>query len=194
MQVDPIDEAELLQYCPHCAYQVRGLPIEHRCPECAFPLDRRWRVFGGASMYPNRTWWRKPGFALLVILMPTFFIMTTVSVMLRRGWPMIVPLGATLLIGVMVARRPRKFIALGPDALVVYHGRGRWDRYPWPLIGRARNDIARKSITWESDGRPVRHKAFAIFGLDPAAVDTCVRAINAHPRVAAHNLAQAPES
>jgi hypothetical protein len=180
--VDTLDEDQLLQYCPRCAYQVRGLPVEHCCPECAFAFDRRWRVFGGATMYPNRAWWQKPGFALLAILMPMFVIMGTVSAMLRQGWPLAAPLGAALLIGIMVARRPRKFIALAPDALLVYHGRGQWDRYPWPAVGRAKNDILHKSIAWDFDGQTVRHPAIWIFGMDVPAIDQCVRAINAHPR------------
>lgn len=180
--VDALDEDQLLQYCPRCGYQVRGLPIEHRCPECAFAFDRRWRVFGGATMYPHRAWWQKPGFALLVILMPMFVLMGAVSAMLRQGWPLTVPLGAALLIGLMVARQPRRFIALSPEALLVYRGRGRWDRYGWPGVGRARNDVLRKSIAWEFEGRTVRYAAFWIFGMDVPAIDRCARAINAHPR------------
>jgi hypothetical protein len=39
-------EDELLDRCPRCRYRLRGLPVEHRCPEYGLPVDRRWETFG----------------------------------------------------------------------------------------------------------------------------------------------------
>ncbi len=46
-----------LNRCPICHYSLRGLPKEHRCPECGFEYDQDTSVF-----YPN---W-KPEFILMV--------------------------------------------------------------------------------------------------------------------------------
>ena len=42
-------EQGLLSTCPACKYALRGLSVEHRCPECGLAFDRRWRVFGGGG-------------------------------------------------------------------------------------------------------------------------------------------------
>jgi hypothetical protein len=42
-------ENELLDECPRCGYSLRGLPVEHCCPEWGLTFDRRWTVFGGYS-------------------------------------------------------------------------------------------------------------------------------------------------
>lgn len=175
-------ESDLLPYCPYCSYALEGLPIEHACPECGRGFDRRWRVFGGPSMYPNRAWWRKPGFALLVVIVPSLVIMGAMSIMLRASWPLLFPLVSAIGFGAVIARCPRGFIVLALEELRVNDGRGGWQSYPWTDVGRARYDLIHKSIAWDFRGEPVRHKVYWVFGVDNAAVDACVRAINAHPR------------
>lgn len=53
MQSQEINAPALLANCPFCDYSLEGLPIEHRCPECGRPVDRRWRIFGGRSRWES---------------------------------------------------------------------------------------------------------------------------------------------
>ncbi len=36
---------ERLSECPACDYDLRGLPIDHRCPECGFYFDNNTHVW-----------------------------------------------------------------------------------------------------------------------------------------------------
>lgn len=40
-----------LTRCPVCSYDLRGLPVSHRCPECGFPYDKKT-----ASWRPGTPW------------------------------------------------------------------------------------------------------------------------------------------
>jgi hypothetical protein len=45
LSLSPSQE-DFLQNCPFCGYSLQGLPVEHCCPECGQPFDRRWHAFG----------------------------------------------------------------------------------------------------------------------------------------------------
>ena len=64
---DPIGQ-KLLKYCPFCSYSLEGLPVEHRCPECGGPFDRRWGVFGDFSRWHSLGIWRRLGIIVFLIV------------------------------------------------------------------------------------------------------------------------------
>ena len=57
-----------LNRCPICRYSLRGLPVEHKCPECGFEYDQETSVF-----YPR---W-KPRFIFLVVCVVTVIALWT---------------------------------------------------------------------------------------------------------------------
>ncbi len=182
----PAEDDGLLARCPRCNYRLRGLPVVRPCPECGLAIDRRWRVFGGRSQARGR-------FHLGLYLIVQTALLTALSIGLLYFLPtpprervlVTAILVGALIVAVMVTRyRPSRFIALGPDGLIVFRGRHPTEIFRWQDVGRAHHDLLRKSLALEHRGDIVRIKVFRYFGTDPARVDDCVRAINAYPRPA----------
>lgn len=57
-----VGEDGLLSVCPWCQYALKGLPVEHVCPECGESFDRRWRMYDYGDPLPPvgavRFWYR----------------------------------------------------------------------------------------------------------------------------------------
>lgn len=180
-------EADLLAACPLCGYALRGLPVEHRCPECGFAVDRRWRVFGGVT---RRGWRRKRWHAgVLTLLLPFVYILTwlVLTAVLplsgtERWWVRAALLGVLGLLAYVALYRPKRFVAVGPQGVVVVFDRNRFDRYEWSRMGPARYDLLRKSLVFGYGEKQIRLKVFRYFGSNISAVDECVQAINAYRR------------
>jgi hypothetical protein len=188
---DPQLEAQeqgLLGHCPVCRYALVGLPIEHRCPECGFPFDRRWQVHGGVLLGGGRKG-RFTGRGLFIFFAIYLGMMLAGITFLPLPRPprmllMVFMLFALALVFWAALRQARRFIALGPDGILVFHSRRHIDRYPWAQIGRARYDLLRKSLAFKHGDANVRLPVDAFFGTSITSVDACVRAINAYPRPA----------
>lgn len=134
---------DLLERCPWCGYLLSTLPTLHACPECGTLVDRRWRVFGGRSIWqiadaPLR-------FFLLVMLAtpPTVLIMAARE---NRTMLMFAPLVVVTAIAVGVwllfGKHPT-FIAVGPEGVTIGDRAFRSaERIPWDQIGPARFSLA----------------------------------------------------
>jgi hypothetical protein len=111
--------------CPVCNYDLRGLPIPHRCPECGSEYDEHTRV------------WRPRGpWAQFVadLVVATIALPATIGVLFRaatRGWsfregvtdtiiwPVVLVLCAYPVIRVYVANRRGRCVALTPGGVFV---------------------------------------------------------------------------
>ncbi|QOJ14670.1 MAG: hypothetical protein HRU75_08465 [Planctomycetia bacterium] len=191
-------EAGLLEACPRCAYSLRTLPIEHRCPECGLPVDRRWRCYAGrhAPRSTNVATWSLKGFVLIwlgVAALGLVFHLLVSSGTDRLALLAILPI--LLVVVVVLVYRPRRFIAVGPEGLVVCVGRHREPiRHPWSVLGRAKNDLMRKRVVIErTDGRKAMgfHQQY-YFGLNFIEMDRFVRDFNAYPRPAGSGSSAIP--
>jgi hypothetical protein len=186
-----VSEDALLQDCPSCGYCVRGLPVEHKCPECGFEVDRRWQVFGGRALQAGVRTGRIHAPWRWFLLVPVFYASSlVVSVFLSPPrQPPVVAILPVLLAVVLAAwwlrqLRPKAFIAIGPTALIVFR-RNQPTPYAWQHIGRAQYALMHKSIEFNYDGDNVRIPVQPIFSFAIGEVDRCVQAINAHPRAGA---------
>lgn len=183
-QVEP---DALLSYCPRCVYDLRTLPVHHHCPECGLEIDRRWEVFGGPLTSPTSRRFGNAlkGFVLVWVMIPTTIaIGLTFSILpVRLSLPMHVGLVALIgfLIG-MIRRKPRQWVACGPDGVVVYRRPGAMERHSWSAVKKARHDVLRKSVVIElAEGRTrISHFDFCGFAINEA--DRCTAAINRYLR------------
>ncbi|MBK8914714.1 MAG: hypothetical protein IPM64_08990 [Phycisphaerales bacterium] len=184
-------EAGLLEACPRCAYSLRTLPIEHRCPECGLQLDRRWRCYAGrhAPRSTNVATWSLRGFVLVWVGIAVVG-MAGMSIVSSGNERLAALALLPVLAGVVIALtfRPRRFVAVGPNGIVVCSGRHKpLLLLPWSALGRARNDLLNKRVVVErtDGGKPVRlHQQF-YWGLNFLEMDRFVREFNAYPRPAA---------
>jgi predicted Zn-ribbon and HTH transcriptional regulator len=177
MTTEAIEE-ERLQQCPGCGYSLFGLGVERRCPECGLTIDRRWRVFGGRSVW-QKCERRTRILQLLTALSMTAFWVWVTDVTSRRQQG----LGAVLLptafisalaLGVwLVIWRPGAFVAIGPRRLAVGRKPGRIEEYSWSRIGRVRYAPLSRSVIVVVDGRRVRLSGFWFFRDDRAEAKRC---------------------
>ena len=153
------EESDLLQNCPFCNYSLKGLPTEHKCPECGQPFDRRWRLFGNVpSSYKRRPWvkiWVALGIAYLCFaqcVMVTEFMSKFDSTSSPPSTPTIGDFGRLpgpiivfALAYATYRRYGRRFVAIGPSGIVKCRKRrGAIKHYAWNEVGRAKlhmNDV-----------------------------------------------------
>lgn len=175
-----LSEEGLLAECPRCRYLLRGLPIEHACPECDLTFDRRWRVFGGKPML--RTSWRVL-IILGIILMSISLVFILYSAVLHRQLYKTLPSLAVLAAIAWLYRRvPLGFVAVGPGGIALYRGRGQPEVYTWDRIGKADYDLLRKPAFLTLDGISMRLRDFTFFRGDVFEAESCVRCINGFSR------------
>lgn len=175
---EAIGEFGLLANCPRCVYSLRGLPTIHSCPECGLEVDRSWRVFGGRLMVADRTRFWQSNVIWIALITPMLVIFCTLAVYLGIWFLPLLPLAIMAALFVIFTLPPRKFIVVACDAVLIYRGRDRWERYPWPRVRRAVHDIFRKALVIELDDGKVAISTYSVFRAMLADVDACVREIN----------------
>jgi len=185
--VDAEPESNLLPICPRCAYSLRGLPVEHRCPECGLAFDRRWRVFGGQLLPgPRDAGARLPIIGLAYAVFWSLVAAVLVWFAAPRGWTswllLTVVAAVTALMAWLVFTKPRKFVAVGPEGVVIYHGPTRTQRFPWTQLGRAEFNIARGGVIFLAAGKPLRLDRSTFFRSNYSEMDRCVQTLNSYPR------------
>lgn len=121
-----------LKTCPHCDYSLKGLPVEHYCPECGFKYDAATRVW----TQDNRM--RASG--LLVWLMISGFIAWSFTRSVSPGSaPIELQYGVMavfLLIlfrSILLASR-RPTVVTGPEGVTFRVGWSRGEFVPYELI------------------------------------------------------------
>jgi len=143
---------------PFLFFSLKGLPVEHRCPECAGEFDRRWRVFGGVSR------WRSSGiitrsFILFIIgLVGWMSVAILISLVTNKSFywhDLIVPIISILWIG-YVFLSPSIFITVCPNGLGIGHRKEKnQDRYAWSRIGEIYVNV-RDHLVIKIDGKEKR--------------------------------------
>jgi len=181
------DDTELLERCPCCEYQLRGLPEQHRCPECGLPIDRRWRVLAGPSALVKPSITRIPiRFIVFPLLGIGFFEFVEWLLPFGRAWWHWPCLAAWVVLISAVSwlflAKPRCFIAVGPDGVVIHRGKEKTEQYEWPEVGKAGYDVLRKCVVFSAGGRKVRLSDLKFFQSNPFVAEECAQAINAYPR------------
>lgn len=173
--------------CPRCAYDLRTLPIQHRCPECGLEVDRRWEVFGGpmTAASSRRFGNALKGFVLVWTVIPAAILAGFTFTVMPAGHYLPLHAGMVILVASMiwlVRRKPRQWVAVGPDGVVIYRSASAIERHSWSEVKKARNDTLRKSIAIElaSGEIRVRHYKFCGFAINEA--DRCAAAINRHAK------------
>jgi hypothetical protein len=140
-QEKPLPEA-LLAQCPFCDYSLEGLPVEHTCPECGRPFDRRSRVFGAKNRWQRMGKWELIGVAASLVLAIGIWLHSDyrffrVFGYWRLDW--ITILVSNLLIGGwLLFKRPRYIVVAGPEQVdVIDRRRRQCDHYPLRPVLRA---------------------------------------------------------
>lgn len=178
-------DEHLLDRCPFCDYSLQGLPVEHTCPECGQPFDRRWQLFS-----PSR---RVDVWAILGLIVLGVIAVSAVVEAINGEWFDITEAVLNCMVEAFVVyvvfRFPTRFVAVGPTGLVLGK-RYRWQasrfeqaRYNWNEVAeaRVRGDTGRLVV--DVDGGQV-----AAFGwldgllLGSGRLDACKTAINAMAR------------
>lgn len=180
----------LLGGCPRCTYDLRMLPIQHRCPECGLEIDRRWEVFGGPMTAASSRRFGKAlkGFVLVWTVIPAAILAGFTFTVMPAGHFLPLHAGMVLFVGVLIwllLRKPRQWVAIGPEGVVIYRSASVIERHSWSEVKKARNDTLRKSIAIELAGGEirVRHYKFCGFAINEA--DRCAAAINRYPKSSA---------
>jgi hypothetical protein len=135
------------------------LPVEHRCPECGQPFDRRWRLFGDVpDSYTHRPWikfWIALGIAYLCIweltaitdlINKSNIASNSASSFILQESPNLLSPIIVLIVGYVFYRRyGRRFVAVGPSGIARCRKRkGSIKHYSWDEVARARlqmNDV-----------------------------------------------------
>src|SRR5215510_2311132 len=94
----------MLTTCPECTYDLRGLPLNHACPECGFAYDEHtavWRarcpayayamplillamlIYTGHAYWSNLVWWQVGIFIIGGLLLLSSFV--RICLANRRG-------------------------------------------------------------------------------------------------------------
>ena len=190
--LDPsADEGSLLDLCPRCGYRLHGLPVHNRCPECGLMVDRRWRVFGSRVLSEKKLKYLRPLRVLVIVLI--LFLLLGPSVTLFTAWARgtLAPYSTlhvlwNLLLPVCfiayVMQKPKKFLAIGPAGIHLYHSRNQIEHFEWQRVGRASDEPGGKSITLTIDGAPRKLEGRSLFGIDIFEANSAARAINSYPR------------
>jgi len=169
-----MDESGLLQLCPLCDYRLEGLPVEYRCPECGFELDRRWEVFGGGKRTPARrlTLW------LLLATIISVLIGSVVVALLRKATPWFPLMLTPTVIVILAGLRPRRhFYALGHLELRVYRARTLVATYPLQRIDRIQHRYLRQQICIDVADQPITWPDSWFFVNDPGEPHRLVLAV-----------------
>jgi len=180
-------EEQLLQLCPRCQYNLRGLPVAHACPECGLQFDRRWKILAGPTSSFRNTGQARLVRGLMIAVAPIVVVATLGPLFLLRaggwlGWTVIAVSLPIVGVGVWLAyRKPRRFVAIGPNGLVIYQG-GRTIQYHLAEIGTARYKVGFKCVVIDIGDETVSLPEYAFF---PGAVfeaEACAREINRYLR------------
>ena len=128
-----------LDRCPVSNYDLTGLPLEHRCPECGFAYDEHTQVWRISLL----TW--RFGRALALGLL-CFFLLAQTLLFLKRGSQSWTP--ATLMMFAYIAilalslrhtysgRRTKWFVCTAPKGVMLrLRGRG-LVVVPWDEVGK----------------------------------------------------------
>lgn len=180
------DKDGLLAVCPRCAYVLRGLPVEHHCPECGLTFDRRWEVFGGPQV---RRRWQQIKLAILLFLLFDIAIATWLVGYLAFQVP---PVYLAILIAALIApyaviyrvMRTARFVVVGPESVGVFDGR-EMHTHPMREIKSAELHPLRRVVVLMTNTRVHSLSAGGYFGMNVTEAQACVRAIQEGQRRAA---------
>ena len=126
------DDILTLRACPMCGYSLSGLPTTHRCPECGFAYDRRWRIFGR-----RQTMWP---ISILLLFIAGLTLCSMISMGVNNA-VVITSTGFYVLIAVLVILGRDNFgqwIAITPIGVQVFRGKRFLRRIGWEKIVVAR--------------------------------------------------------
>ena len=154
-------EKYLLEKCPFCKYQLRGLPVKHRCPECGQEFDRLWKVFGNTPRW--QTYGRTTRVGIIVLILIVIFVsIDTTTYLIRTGTSLSTlttyfdfkylfmatfPIIACIFSFRYVFLMPPVFIAVGPDGITVGNRKNKTrDNYPWQDVEQAYLNVRDKLI------------------------------------------------
>ena len=175
----------LLERCPRCRYALEGLPVEHRCPECGLPIDRRWRLFGGQAIWHTNM---RALVAFLLGFLVLGAVLTAAMLILKGDFSVMGWWGPGLYTLVIIpgllwlfVARPPGFVAIGPRGVAVYRPRTGVQEYPWDRIGQAQfhlKSLLSKSVAFVIDGKPTAIPGFNIFRGNIPEIEACIRCIN----------------
>jgi hypothetical protein len=182
------EAAELpLKNCPWCGYGVEGLPAVHACPECGTGVDRRWTIYGGATMPVGRVAALRT-YVMVAGTLPLLLVMLLAGT--PGGWRMrLIPMSLLMLVPLVVLAviplRPRRFLAVGPEGLVIALNvrKRKFMQVPWSEIESAQQYPLRKTFEIRRvGGKPIPLSAHQYFSVDMAEMDRFVREFNRYPR------------
>lgn len=201
-----LNEPDLLPNCPGCRYPLRGLPIQHHCPECGVEFNRNWRCYGG-HLAPPKTRSGETSLRVLLIGIVTFYSLgAAAAAFFARAAPVVLfPISfgvISLVVIVLMLVRPRCFIVLSPDGMTLLKRRHRRERrfervehYPWATLGRAKHGFPRKCVDVElndadpqsprdKSGKPrvIQISQHTYFGLNMSEMDRFIREFNSYQR------------
>lgn len=118
-----------LNLCPICGYSLEGLPVEHRCPECGFPFDRRWHVFS-RRIRPGRLGRYWPVFTVLGITFQGCFIIYPGTLRMFLIYLGVIVAVLAISVTVLMFRRTR-WLAITPTGIRVYRERDLDREFKW---------------------------------------------------------------
>ena len=183
-----IPESELLALCPKCKYQLCGLPVKHRCPECGIEINRDWKLFG-AQVATQDT--RKPfrlgrtlafgflGYSTVVLI--AAFKVTGIRQM--EGVCCYSVMWGLALMSVLMFRHSNVMMALGPEGMIYLRDFTTQWSVEWSKLKRARVDITRKCVVVETTlVNEIRLPFGKHFRFHIGEADRFVREFNSYPR------------